>query len=78
MKKKQQSKIEGPKEQKIIHRIYQEPKIRNKQRNLKENKKIDTLKKKPHTFSYAWKCVCECMYYGVCECMEQRVDKELN
>ena len=31
--KEQQLKIEGPKEQKIIHRIYQEPKIRNKQRN---------------------------------------------
>ena len=44
MKNKQQSKIEGPKEQKIIHRVYQEPKIRNKQRNKKPKKTVDTLK----------------------------------
>ena len=69
MKKKQQLKIEGPKEQKIIHRIYQEPKIRNKQRNQKENKIIDTLKNSLIHFPMhvsVFVNVCIMVYVSVC------------
>ena len=69
MKNKQQSKIERPKEQKIIHRVYQEPKIRNKQRNQKEKKTIDTLKNSlihfpMHVSVFVYVCIM--VYVSVC------------
>ena len=68
MKNKQQLKIERPKEQKIIYRVYQEPKIRNKEiKNIKKNNWY--FKKSPHTFSYVCKCVwyvCIMVYVSAC------------
>ena len=69
MKNKQQLKIEGPKEQKIIHRVYQEPKIRNKQTNQKEKQPIDTLKKSLMHFPMhvsVFVYVCIMVYVSAC------------